>query len=436
MAFTTLTTSTASIAFVRSLNGGGVHIGILGAVPAVALLMQLVAAWAANHVPYRRPLWYWATFAQRWLLVPIVAGPCLFPDVNPLIWLWVFLTANALTQALGNFGTPLWMSWMGDYLPRAGLSQFWGTRQLFMQWTSCLLLLATGLLLRSELVSVQRGFALLVAVGGILGIIDISVFKRIEEPPVTPADDLSLSAVFSAPFREPAFRGFIGYMSLWTVAAMIGAPFISLYLLQVIGMPLFDVMLLWTFTVASGAAFSGHIGRFADRYGNKPLLVVSTAFKSFNMAALIFCPPDPRWAFWILTPVFMFDSLLTQGINIANDGFLLKNSPIQNRTMFIAAGNAMAGVAGGLASILAGAALSWLGPWQTLIGTFSFNAFHLLFTLSLLLRMVCAVTVARVREAEATPTWDALRHVLQLPRLRKAFGPEVVVIENPDQHAA
>ena len=429
MAFSTCTTSTAAIEFVRSLNGNGLHVGILGAIPAAMIFMQLIAAWAANHVPYRRPYWFWATFTQRWMLVPICAGPCLFPQVSSVVWLWLFLSANVLTQALGQFGTPLWMSWMGDFLPRNELGHFWGKRQLFMQWTSCLVLLTTGAVIRSELIGVQRGFAMMVAIGSILGIIDLSVFHKIPEPKVTPANDLSLRAVFSAPFREPAFRGFIGYMALWNVAAMFGAPFISLYLLQVIKMPIFSVMLLWTFTVAAGATFSGLMGRFADRFGNKPLLVMSTAFKSFNMAALIFCPRDPELAFWVLTPIFMFDCLLTQGITIANDGFLLKNSPTENRTMFIAAGNAIAGITGGVTSILCGAWLVGMTGWGTEFYGYTINAFHILFAISLGLRLICAMTVARVQEAEAVPTWFAVREVLKEKLVRLSPRPASVAVK-------
>ena len=44
-----------------------------------------------------------------------------------------------------HFGTPLWLSWMGDYLPHKGLNQFWGLRHSSQQWTAALALLANAL---------------------------------------------------------------------------------------------------------------------------------------------------------------------------------------------------------------------------------------------------------------------------------------------------
>jgi hypothetical protein len=45
------------------------------------------------------------------------------------------------------------------------------------------------------------------------------------------------------------------------------------------------------------------------------------------MIGLLFLPKDPTLAFWIMVPVFIIDSLLNAGIAIANNGFMLKNSP-------------------------------------------------------------------------------------------------------------
>ena len=73
------------------------------------------------------------------------------------------------------------------------------------------------------------------------------------------------------------------------------------------------------------------------------------------MIGLLVCPADPTIAFWLLAPIFMIDAFLNAGITIANNGFMIKNSPRENRTMFIAAGTGFAGMVGGVASIAAGA---------------------------------------------------------------------------------
>ena len=60
---------------------------------------------------------------------------------------------------------------------------------------------------------------------------------------------------------------------------MVGAPFISMYLLEHVGMDLFHVLLLWTISWVGGALLSNQLGQWAERFGQRPVLVLCTAFK-------------------------------------------------------------------------------------------------------------------------------------------------------------
>jgi MFS family permease len=209
---------------------------------------------------------------------------------------------------------------------------------------------------------------------------------------------------------------------------MIGAPFISLYLLKYVGMDLFQVMILWTFSWIGGAISSRWLGHAADRFGNRPVLILCIALKSALMMALLLVPRSPALALLLLAPVFMLDMALNTGIAIANNGFLLKHSPAANRTMFIAAGTAVAGLVGGLTSIACGAWLSWVGEWSVPFLVRPLNGFHVLFAVSILMRFVAMGLVTRIQEPKVRPTmhvvttligvhpWRVLRYPVGLYR--------------------
>lgn len=410
-AYTQLTMSPATIEFVRNFGATGVHIGILGALPTGMLFMQFAAAVAANHMQYRRRLFIWTGVIQRLIFIPLAVGPWLMPDISDSSWVWMMIGLTAVNHGLIHFATPLWLSWMGDYLPHQGLSRYWGMRTLWQQWTAAVSLgLAALFLFRSGL-DFPHAFAVVLAVGAVLGVLDILLFFKIEEPPVARVPEPNLKAVLSAPFRDADFRNFISYSCFWHFAAMLGAPFISYYLLDYVGMDLYRVLLLWSASWVGGAVFAGKLGQLAENYGNRPLLILCTAFKATNMIALLFVPRDPALAFWILVPVFMFDALLNSGVAIANNGFMLKNSPTENRTMFIAAGTAMAGMIGGVTSILAGFLLSSTKGMQWEIGSYVASNFHLLFFLSLLMRFA-SLPMARMISEPAT--FDTTQVVVEL----------------------
>lgn len=407
MVYTQLTLSPAAIEFARQLGGNGLHIGFLGAVPTGMLFLQFVSAFVANHLRYRRGLWLAVSVIQRLILVPVALAPLLWPNVDTYVWLILFLAASTLNHGLLHFATPLWMSWMGDYVPRRGLSRFWGDRHLWMQWSGAAALLAAALLMPPTGVSILPAFAALTVVAAVLGVADVLMFAGVPEPPVTAVPDTRLRKVLAEPFRNREFRSFITFMCFWHFAAMVGAPFISLYLLSEVGMSLPQLMLLWVFCWVGGALCSGKIGRLTEAHGHRPILVLCTALKTTNMVALIMVPQNPVTALYILIPVFVVDSILNAGFAIATNGFLLTKSPAGNRTMFIAAGTALAGLVGGITSVFCGATLSLMESGVTAGGRV-WSGFHVLFAVSFVLRIASVMLVLRIKE----PTARCTRYVV------------------------
>ena len=418
MIYTQLTMSPATIEFARSLGATGWHIGILGALPALMLFMQFVAAVLANHIHYRRWIWFSCTIIQRLMLIPVAAVPWLFPNLSNHSWLWLLIILTAINHALIHFTTPLWLSWMGDYLPHQGLNRYWGIRQLWMYWSGIISLLGGAIFLSESGLGIQQGFAALILLGGIFGIIDILIFLKVDEPPVTKMKEPKLKEVLLTPFYDKNFRSFISFTCFWHFAAMLGAPFISFYLLDYIGMDVFRLLLLWTCAWVGGAIFSKRLGHLAEHFGNRPMLILCTAFKSTNMVGLLFLPRDPIVAFWIMVPIFILDSVLNAGIAIANNGFMLKNSPAENRTMYIAAGTAVAGLVGGLTSIVTGAFLVLSAGWNMSFGGSDFTNFHIIFAASLIMRLAAAFFARTIREPNSHWTAQVVVQLVGVTPLR------------------
>jgi len=423
MAYTQLTTSPATIEFARAHGADGLHIGILGALPTATIFMQFVAAVLVNHLKYRRTVWFAVSILQRLVFVPIALGPWLLKDVSAITWVWALIAATAMNHALLHFCTPLWMSWMGDYLPREGLNRFWGKRHQWMQWTAALSLAAASLLLLQGGWSITPAFAVLIGVGSLLGVADILLFKKVDEPPVQPLPQPTLVRVFSAPFNDRRFRSFISFACFWHFAAMVGAPFISLYLLEFVGLSLGCVLLMWSGSWVVGALLSRSLGNIIEQYGHRPVLILCTLFKATNMIALLLVPPHPELALLVLTPVFMIDALLNAGIAIASNGFLLKNSPQENRTMFIAAGTALAGMVGGITAVVSGAALRGMSGWSITWAGGTYVGFHVLFVLSLVLRFISVVLAVRVHEPSASGTRHVARQLIGATPFRMLIFP-------------
>lgn len=418
MIYLQLTTSPATVQFARALGANGLHIGILGALPTAMLFMQFVSGVLVNRIKYRRRLWLTVGIAHRLVMLPAALGPTLWPDMPAGFWIWTLVGLTAVNYAMADFCHPLWMSWMGDYLPRQGLSRFWGQRHLWMHWSAAAALGCAAVYVAGHPDGIKPAFAVLGVIAAICGVVDLLFFLKVDEPPVRLAPSPRLRDILSAPFQQREFRRFIGFTCFWHFAAMTGAPFISLFLLEYVRMDLFHVMLLWATSWIGGAMTAGRMGWLADKFGHRPLLVLSIAFKSTLMIALLLVPANPTIAFWLLIPVFMLDALLNAGIAIAQHGFLLSYSPSENRAMYIAAGTAIAGMVGGATSIASGFALRALSGWDFSFLAVGVSHFHVLFSISVLLRLISSVLVLRVEEAEAARTGEVVTHLWQAAQRR------------------
>lgn len=414
-AYTQLTTSPSTVAFAQSLGANEFHAGILGALPTLMLFGQFLSAVLVNHLTYRRWVWFASAMTHRLLLIPVAIGPWLYPEVSNSFWIWALIGATAVNQGLLHFSSPLWLSWMGDYLPHEGLSRFWGVRQNWMQWSAAASLAGAAMLLSFGHLSPLGDFTMQILLGSVLGISDLMLFFRVEEPPVVRSKSPRLLDVFAEPFRRKDFRRYIQFSCFWHFAAMAGAPFISLFLMRDIGMSLFQVLMLWSASWVGGALCSHHLGHWADRFGARPVLILCISGKSINMIALLFVPAEPNLAFAILVPVFMLDQMLNSGILIANNGFMIKNSPSENRTMYIAACQAIAGFVGGVTSIVGGLLLARMTNMQwTFLGA-TWGHFHVMFAVSIVLRWASAVWVHRLSEPNAQPAMQIVDELLSGP---------------------
>lgn len=430
-AYTQLTTSPATIAYARSIGANELHIGILGALPTLMLFMQFVSGIVVNHLTHRRRLWFWSAMVHRLMLLPTALGPWLIPGLPAEAWVWTLIVTTAVNQALLHFSSPLWLSWMGDYLPHEGLSRYWGSRHFWMQITSATSLFAAAMLLLKSGLDIEVGYAVLVIVGTVCGVIDLCLFQKVHEPPVVRVASPKLREVFAAPFRNREFRRYIRFMCYWNFAAMAGAPFISLYLLTDVGMDLFRVLLLWTISWVGGAMFSRALGRWADAYGTRPVLVLCVAMKSSLMLALLVVPSDPLAAFWFLAPFFMLDAVQNAGILIANNGFMIKHSPAENRTMYIAATQALAGIVGGLTSIGAGWMMMRLAETNVTINGWTIGNFEMMFLASIVLRWFALVLIGSVREPNSQRTMTLIVEVMESFSWRDLFTSEEIEEELP-----
>ena len=371
-----------------------------------ALLFQFVGAVIANRVQRRRAIFMTAFITSRALCVPTILVPLLFPEADIDYVMTVVLLLIAVRAILSHIASPLFFSWMADLVPHRVLNRYWSSRQMWMTATWALCYLGTAAYTKLAPWDVQKAYPPLVILAVAAGIIDILLFAKVDEPPNHTAKDLPVLHTLLAPLRDGQYRTFVMCGCLHSASMIIAGAFIQLYCLKVLGMALWQVILMWCLGGTGNALAAKFWGRMADRHGHKPIMAMCSFFKPVIVIVFLFA--TPRTALWVFAPIFMLDGVWNSGYAVAANGFMMKIAPKRNRSMFIAAFIGLAGVCGGLAAMLGGVFLEYLGGVQFEFMGRSWGNYQLLFVLSSAMRVMSAVFVHRLHE----PTSSHPVHVL------------------------
>jgi len=421
MAYATGVSSAPTTEFFRHIGAGEFEFGLLGGLPLVMISLQFAGAIAAGRLRRRKKLFMVSHIASRLAYLPIAFIPLLFPSARLAFTLPLMIGLVALSSAMTNLGSPSWFSWMADLIPRRVLNHYWGVRQrwMFAVWTAASLIITFLTLAWAPPVTVL--FPVLVTVAVALGVTDILLFAKVKEPENLTTGSRESLDVLIEPFRHREYRSFLIASAAETAAIMMAASFMQIYVLKELGLPLWQVTLIWCVYGVGNAIASPMWGRLADRHGHKPIMVVCMAFKP--LAAAVFAVITKESALWVLPVFFLLDSSWNAGISVARNGYMLKIAPRENRSMFVAAITGITGITAGLATIAGGWYLKTAhGLTFALVGH-DWSGYQILFLSSALLRVLCLFLTVSVREPKSSPPVHLVQDMADMLTSRLAKFP-------------
>jgi MFS family permease len=408
--------------FYRHLGAQEWHFGVLGALPFASYMMQFFGAAITNRLRRRRGLVMFLFIFGRLLHLPVAFAPVLFPNLAEAPMLALIFVLVALNNIVLNLGVPMWFSWMGDLIPKRIFGQYWGTRHQFMlaTWTvSYLVITLIAYLTRDHAVSdVYQGLA---AFGCAIGIVDILLFLKVREPDNRAAGDRPVIEALLEPLGSPGFRSVITYACAMHASAMFAASFMQLYLLKVIGVPVWQANIVFC-TANLGAVFVSRMwGKVTDEHGHRPVFVICTACKP--IIVIVFMLIMPGWTVWLLPVALFFDGMCNAGNLVALNSYMLREAPKENRSMFIAATLALTGLAAGCGSLVGGQFLTFTRDVSFALAGRDWSNYHLLFAVSALARVGCVVLARRIHEPESSRSVTVITYLRGVWPMRMLLHP-------------
>jgi MFS family permease len=410
MVYVTCVSSPLTTDFFLELGATEFDFGLLNGIPMIALVMQFLGAYLTNRVARRRPWFMALAIAARLVYLPIALLPLWLGAERPgLVTALVVLTA--VSAGLANLLVPLWMSWMGDLIPRRFLNTYWGHRQRYMTeiWTVAYLGVAAFIHYAPGLSAIEA-FAAIAVVGVVAGVTDILLFVNVREPHNVRVFGQDPIQAFFEPLRDRQYRSLVIFRCLFSGATMVGAAFMQIYVLKVIGMSTVMATVIWSLTGVGQAIVSPNWGRIADRFGHRPVIRLCVSLKPLICVTYLLI--TPATAVPVLLVMSFLDSMLNSGYAIAMNGYMLNMAPRENRSMFVASMTALAGIAAGVGAIAAGGAMEWMGDRRLSIGGWSWTNYHVIFFVSLVLRVACVPLAGMIREPASRSSRVVLSYMM------------------------
>ncbi len=379
-------------------------IGLIAALPQMAQLAQIPAAWTTSLMGHRRAC-LWMVGVSRQALLPMIALPFLpVPDSARQVLL---VAVAALSAVLGVLGNNAWVAWMGELVPRSIRGRYFGQRTALCLLAGAIASAGAGVLLDWLRPRGQADLALsvLAAFACGAGAVTTLLLMRHHDPSQgQPSGAFELEAAL-APWRTPGTRGLMAYQATWNFAVGLSGSYFALFMLRDLRMG-FTLMALHGTASAVVRMFCAPLwGKAIDRFGARPVLITSSF--AISVIPLLWLFPAPG-ALWPLAIDILLSGSLWGGQALAIFALPLSVTPRKGRPYHLAVVAMAAGLAFSVATALGGVVAQSL-PTTFVLGGRAWSNLQVLFLLSAGARFLAAGWGLRVTEPGSQRVSEMLR---------------------------
>ena len=402
----------------NTLGASTFLIGLIGAMPALATLVQPLASYTLERTTRRKETFVILGSIHRllWVLLaltPLVMGK---PRLSISVGLWLL----ALSFLLGSFAGPFWITWIGDLVPEKIRGSFFGRRAMLGRMSGVLAALLAGQYLAKDPPLFK--LAIVFSVASIVGFTDILIHKWVPDTPRRrrAGAPRKMLHILADPVKDHSFRAFMTFSVLMSLGGAAMGAYFNLYLVRELSLSYLQIALF--ITVLSALAyilFSELFGICADQFGNKPVLILCSVAVTFMPLILIPCKPESH-------PLFALVGILGgaswAGINLALLNLQIGLAPAEQRHSYTAAFAFLTGVATA-AGALIGAGIATVTQNLTLaLPGISIRGLHFVFIASTVLRAASLPFLKLVQEPHVKPVSYVVRALRTFNPFRRLYN--------------
>ncbi|MFH0888553.1 MAG: MFS transporter [Planctomycetota bacterium] len=438
--------------YVIDLGGKNIHYALLTAIPTLAAVTQVLAAYWLQYLHQRKTFTIITSTISRfaWLIIAII--PFLFIKSTSLsIFFAVYLLLNILSSMSANS----YLSWMVDVIPIPIRGRYLGIRLMLCTIVAGVAGLAGGYFIEDYLPKWDKeilkifsflitpslgagesirfiGYGIIYFIAVLIGAIPalVLLFKQYEPPfnyipPAQPSQKTSdnnqeqestkksLLSYMKEISKSPNFKKLLFVMIIWNIINGFSAPFWLPYVIKDLQMSIKALTI---------CGFLGNIcriislpiwGKLIDRFGNKPIIIFAMYVIGFHPLYYVLSTPN-------FTALIYLDGIssgiMWAGVEIATLNLLFGASPKKGKEMYYAIYMALTGLANAVPQFIAGWVIDMVAQYRLL----SLTPVQILLWFVAVGRFVCQIWMVKIVDSKEKSVLIFVSYLLT--QMRDGFG--------------
>ena len=371
-------------------------IGVLGSLPFVGNFLQIFVSpflmrWKPpKSVTVAAAMLHWASWVWLGFFLPHIPRDS---AAQASLWIlgWFFVSSG-----FGAVAGVTWSTWVEEWVPPRIRGKYFGRRNQILQFATVVFLMLSGWILSRWDYSVAA-FQAIILGSAVLRVFSlrlqwISPTRAYRPPPPERESFRDQVAVLRA---ARSFLVFVAFGCVWSFAANCFGPFYTVFMFDKVGFSALDVGVVTALSQIGGAFSLPAWGRLLDRYGNKPVMVVSLVLWQLSMFLWCIVTPGNRMMLYAL---WTWSGATSAGFVLGQFTIVLRLLPADAKKLAIGFNLAVSSLVAAVAPVLGGWALSHApAAWSRL------EAYHACFVVQPVVALAGAFLLLRVREPAASP---------------------------------
>ncbi|WP_304222211.1 MFS transporter [Gracilinema caldarium] len=383
---------------INHLGASSSTLGFLVALLQISGLFQLASIFIYGYARRKKPFFIAAHLIHRLLTLAIAAAAFVAAATGNTDWgIRAIMIAVPLSWVFMNASAAGWWSWVADLFPEKIRGAFFLKRSAIINIINVIWFFLASMVL--DLIKGPYTFWIygaIFSIGAISGIVDIILNLFIPEPEPTETETFNpLDAL--EPLKNKNFIQFSVAVGIAIFSINLIGPFQSPYVVDPKGVAAPNTWLGIMFVISqlTWVVTAPFWGTIMDKWGRKPVVVLGcffvlswTGYFFLNHRTYIYLLPLISIAAGLLAPAFW------EGVN----QMMLSLSPNKNRIAYVAWYMTLVGLVSSGGSLLGGALLDALASFRIELFRLSFSGFHVVQFGSILMVLLSAWIISRVRE--------------------------------------